>query len=136
MNEYKGPRPLSQICHFEDGMRHGMYVYCRSELVRVPLFPLHLKRPLIAMLSALFRRPHPMPHSLSHSHRFLPAPRKCIAAKVARWQNLIPSFPWIVPGWRAGTRGGGNPRKGRDQIFQRSIAEPKCKSLKGQTHMI
>ena len=21
--------------------------------------------------------------------------------KVARWQNLIPSFPWIVPGWRA-----------------------------------
>ena len=20
---------------------------------------------------------------------------------VARWQNLIPSFPWIVPGWRA-----------------------------------
>ena len=22
--------------------------------------------------------------------------------KVARWQNLIPSFPWIAPGWRAG----------------------------------
>ena len=22
-------------------------------------------------------------------------------AKVARWQNLIPSFPWIAPGWRA-----------------------------------
>ena len=21
--------------------------------------------------------------------------------KVARWQNLIPSFPWIAPGWRA-----------------------------------
>ena len=21
---------------------------------------------------------------------------------VARWQNLIPSFPWIVPGWRVG----------------------------------
>ena len=20
--------------------------------------------------------------------------------KVARWENLIPSFPWIVPGWR------------------------------------
>ena len=20
---------------------------------------------------------------------------------VARWQNLIPSFPWIAPGWRA-----------------------------------
>ena len=20
--------------------------------------------------------------------------------KVARWQNLIPSFPWITPGWR------------------------------------
>ena len=22
-------------------------------------------------------------------------------AEVARWQNLIPSFPWIAPGWRA-----------------------------------
>ena len=21
---------------------------------------------------------------------------------VARWQNLIPSFPWIAPGWRVG----------------------------------
>ena len=31
---------------------------------------------------------------------------------VARWQNLIPSFPWIAPPpppWH-------NPRKGRDQI--------------------
>ena len=41
--------------------------------------------------------------------------------KVARWQNLIPSSPWIAPGWRAWGR---NPRKGRDQILQRSIAEP------------
>ena len=46
--------------------------------------------------------------------------------KVARWQNLIPSFPWRVEGvgapprpppWR-------NPRKERDQILQRSVAEP------------
>ena len=22
-------------------------------------------------------------------------------AKVTRWQNLIPSFPWIMQGWRA-----------------------------------
>ena len=22
--------------------------------------------------------------------------------KVARWQNVISSFPWIAPGWRAG----------------------------------
>ena len=42
-------------------------------------------------------------------------------AKVARWQNLIPSFPWIAPGWRAWER---NPRKGRDQTLQRSLAEP------------
>ena len=41
--------------------------------------------------------------------------------KVARWQNLIPSFPCIVPGWRAWGR---NPRKGKDQILQRSGAEP------------
>ena len=33
--------------------------------------------------------------------------------KVARWQNLIPSFPWIALGWRAW---GHNPRKGRDKI--------------------
>ena len=44
-----------------------------------------------------------------------------LGCKVARWQNLIPSFPRIVPGWRAWGR---NPRKGRDQIFQRSVAEP------------
>ena len=36
------------------------------------------------------------------------------ADKVARWQNLIPSFPWTAPGWRAWGR---NPRKGRDQIL-------------------
>ena len=41
--------------------------------------------------------------------------QKRILPQVARWQNLIPSFPWIVPPprsppWR-------NPRKGRDQIL-------------------
>ena len=25
-----------------------------------------------------------------------------LKVSVARWQNLIPSFPWIAPGWRAG----------------------------------
>ena len=25
-----------------------------------------------------------------------------VCVKVARWQNLIPSFPWIASGWRAG----------------------------------
>ena len=42
---------------------------------------------------------------------------KCIAYsidKVARWQNLIYPHPQT---WR-------NPRKGRDQILQRSLAEP------------
>ena len=43
------------------------------------------------------------------------------AHKVARKQNLIPSLPWIAPGWRVWGR---NPRKGRDQILQRSVAEP------------
>ena len=41
--------------------------------------------------------------------------------EVARWQNLTPSFPWIAPDWRAWGR---NPRKGRDQILQCSVAEP------------
>ena len=34
--------------------------------------------------------------------------------RYATLQNLIPSFPWIAPGWRAWGR---NPRKGRDQIL-------------------
>ena len=34
--------------------------------------------------------------------------------KGARWQNLIPSFPWIVPPRPPPRR---NPRKGRDQIL-------------------
>ena len=46
---------------------------------------------------------------------------KASRTKVARWLNLTPSFPWIAPGWRAWGR---NPRKGRDQILQRSVAEP------------
>ena len=45
---------------------------------------------------------------------------RSLVAMVARWQNLIPSFPWIAPGWRAWGR---NPRKGRDQILQRSVAK-------------
>ena len=44
-----------------------------------------------------------------------------VGHRVARWQNLIPSFPWIAPGWRARGR---NPRKVRDQILQCSVAEP------------
>ena len=54
--------------------------------------------------------------------------RMCLALRAsglwlryAMLQNLIPSFPWIAPGWRAWGR---NPRKGRDQILQRSVAEP------------
>ena len=42
-------------------------------------------------------------------------------SSVARWRNLIPSFSWIAPGWRAWGR---NPKKGRYQILQRSVAEP------------
>ena len=50
-----------------------------------------------------------------------PAADEHVVPSVARLQNLIPSFPWIAPGWREWGR---NPRKGRDQILQRSIAEP------------
>ena len=61
-----------------------------------------------------FRRLHPTTQP--------PSPLSTrIGSKVARWQNLIPSFPWIAPGWRAWGR---NPKKGRDQILQRSVAEP------------
>ena len=59
--------------------------------------------------------------------RSQPAPPSLLA-KVARGQNLIPSFLWIAPGWRAWRR---NPRKGRDQILQRSVAEPLSRSPKG-----
>ena len=51
----------------------------------------------------------------------LQLPMAVFLIKVARWQNWIPSFPWIAPGWRAWGR---NPRKGRDQILHRSGAEP------------
>ena len=44
-----------------------------------------------------------------------------MGGSVARWQNLIPSFSWIAPGSRAW---GLNPKKGRDQILQSSVAEP------------
>ena len=30
------------------------------------------------------------------------ASERALSLRVARWQNLIPSFPWIVPGWRDG----------------------------------
>ena len=69
----------------------------------------------------------------TRSHTFVPSLALCDIGKVARWQNLIPSFPWIAPGWRAWGR---NPRKGRDQILQRSGAEPYSRSPKGQTDTI
>ena len=40
--------------------------------------------------------------------------RMAVGRKVARWQNLIASRP---PPWR-------NPRKGRDRILQRGVAQP------------
>ena len=36
-------------------------------------------------------------------------------SSVARWQNLIPSFPWIAPGWRLG--GGGQSKERKESIF-------------------
>ena len=51
---------------------------------------------------------------------------------VARWQNLIPTLPRIAPGWRAGVEVR-KPRKGRDQILQRSIAEPQSFKPKRRT---
>ena len=38
---------------------------------------------------------------------------------VSRWQNFIPSFPWIAPGWR-----GGGTIQGKDQILQCRVAGP------------
>ena len=67
---------------------------------------------------------------------------KDIHIKVARWQNLILSFPWIAPGWRAwgliqGKEGTAPPRpppwcntrKGSDQILPpcyRSVVPLPC----------
>ena len=64
---------------------------------------------LVEVLKLLWQRRHP---------RLL---RQIPEVSVARWQNLIPSFPWIGSGCRVWGR---NPRKGRDQILQRSVAEP------------
>ena len=41
---------------------------------------------------------------LDHRKASLPPPllsRRAAPSKVARWQNLISSFPWIALGWRA-----------------------------------
>ena len=57
--------------------------------------------------------------SLVHGKKEWAHRRAC--TMVAIWQNLIPSFPWIATGWRAWGR---NPRRGRDQILQCSVAEP------------
>ena len=62
------------------------------------------------------RPPHALPHDGS-AHLLLAV----VSVMVARWQNFIPSCPWIAPGWKGWGR---NPRKGRDQILQRSVAEP------------
>ena len=44
-----------------------------------------------------------------------------ISCSVARWQNLIPSSPWIAPGWRAwGAQS--KERKGSNFAAQRSRA--------------
>ena len=69
-------------------------------------------------------------HAASQSKQARKHPRgaerlpACLSAMVARWQNLIPSFPWIAPGWRAWGWIASprpppwhNPRKGRDQIL-------------------
>ena len=38
----------------------------------------------------------------AHQHAKLPISNLIqISAKVVRWQNLVPSFPWIALGWRA-----------------------------------
>ena len=42
--------------------------------------------------------------------------------KFARWQNLIPYFPWIAPWWRVGPGAQSKERKGSN--FHRSVAEP------------
>ena len=39
--------------------------------------------------------------------------------RVTRWQNVMPSFPWIAPGWVGGR--GRNPRKRKDQILHCNV---------------
>ena len=41
-----------------------------------------------------------------------------VRCMVARWQNLIPSFPWIAPGWR-----GGGAIQGKEGIKFCSVAQ-------------
>ena len=65
---------------------------------------------LSSSLEALpFSKVNHAPYRLFQSLMSRRLPRKkFLLFMVARWQNLIPSFPWIVPGWRAWGR---NPRK-------------------------
>ena len=68
---------------------HSLCAFCASSLNSVPL-PVHGIRTKASGINRLAPR---------HPYRGI---------KVARWQNLIPSFPWIAPGWTAWGR---NPRK-------------------------
>ena len=65
---------------------------------------------------------YPSSQSGIFSSSFFIVVEKHATISVAIWHNLIPSFPWIAPGWRAGE--GCNPMRGRDQILQCSSAEP------------
>ena len=75
-----------------------------------------------------FHRPHHQQQASAAAAPPLQPKSKLSQVSVARWQNLIPSFPWIAPGRRAWGR---NPMKGRDQILERSVAEPKSFKSEG-----
>ena len=64
----------------------------------------------------------PCPNSSApHSRflaRFVPSRHFSLVSpstKVARWQNWIPSFPWIAPGWRGG--GATQGKEGQSHII-------------------
>ena len=122
------PEPRS----LDRGMNLNMGVSFYDDMAVMPGYP--PRSGLLMGPPPLHHRPHPSGAVTGTSASLDPRPLTTAAlidppvppmpplpppqVSVARWQNLIPSYPWIVPGWRAW---GHNQRKGRDQ---RSVAEP------------
>ena len=82
----------------------NMYIYSSCDKSSCPDFP------IVTVQNSLSHRRKLISSAIVHVPSFLTV----LKTKVARWQNLIPSFPWIAPPrpphWH-------NPRKGRDQIL-------------------
>ena len=95
----------------------------RTALFAFPTSSPKLTRKLISLCGRLCKIIIIKVHDQSFFSSFLFQRQRSVNYRddnVARWQNLIPSFPWIAPGWRA--RGCGGAIQGKEGITFCSVA--------------